>query len=158
MICTIVWLHVTGLLDNRHQKSIDAFTSERYHTHLDELICSIRTLNCRNLTAKWSVIWPAIISQSLPQKTQQCVPWLLDIHHIFTLIYCLEWQLYFLHDVLHISVHGNISQGSKELIPSLFSGLISNLKLHCKTDAIIRESMGPRILNAASSLLKKKEF
>ena len=55
-------------------------------------------IKLQNLTVKWPVIWPDIISQSLPQKTQQSVPWLLDIHQIFILIYCLEWQLYFLYN------------------------------------------------------------
>ena len=55
-------------------------------------------IKLQNLTAKWPVIWPTIISQSLPQKTQQSVPWLLDIHQIFILIHRLEWQLYFLYN------------------------------------------------------------
>ena len=90
-------------------------------------------IKLQNLTAKWPVIWPTIISESLLQKTQQSPPWLLDIHQIFILIYCLEWQVYFLHNgSSHFSSRLYLTRikGAKT---SLFSGLIFDLKLHYST-------------------------
>ena len=101
-------------------------------------------IKLQHLTAKWPVIWPTIISQSLLQKTQQSAPWLFDIHQIFILIYCLEWQVYFLYNgPSHFSSRQYPTRiKAANTIIILGINLWFKIALFYNTDARIREGKG----------------